>query len=196
MKLILTESQFKHILSEITMDEVDERSVDVNTEPTEKQQHAGNYKKAHIYVKGMGISIENPKHSKRKWFNHETNESGSTTMQNHYGYFKNTSGNGKDGDAVDVFLGKYLEDFTTVYVVDQNNESGEFDESKVMLGFKNMKSAKKAYLRNYSKDWKGFKTITGVPINVFKKWLYRKRKQQKPFCDYVKIIKNKIKEEL
>ena len=111
-------------------------------------------------------------------------------MKNHYGYFKKTSGNGKDGDAVDVFIGPNPEEAVTVYVVDQNNKSGEFDESKVMLGFKSITDAKEAYLSNYSKDWEGFRDITGVGILTFKRWLYRKHKQRKPFADYV-MIKNK-----
>ena len=194
MKVILTENQFRELLSEITMEEVDERSIDVNVDPTEKQKHAGNYKKGHIYVKGMGISIENPRYTDRKWFNTETNESGSTMLMNHYGYFRNTHGNGKDGDAVDVFLGEHLEDFDTVYVVDQNNQNGEFDESKVMIGFLDKESAKQAYLDNYSKGWDRIKDITSVSIPVFKKWLYRKHKQRKPFAEYVYILKHKTDE--
>lgn len=194
MKIILNENQFRRILSEISMSEVDDRSVDVNLEPTERQKHAGNYKKAHIYVKGMGITIENPRFTDRKWFNSETSESGSTTLMNHYGYFRNTHGNGKDGDAVDVFLGEHLEDFDTVYVIDQNNNNGDFDESKVMIGFTSPESAKQAYLDNYSKNWNGFRNITSVSIPVFKKWLYRKHKQRKPFAEYVYILKHKMEE--
>jgi hypothetical protein len=62
-----------------------------------------------------------------------------------------------------------------------------------MLGFKTIEDAKNAYLSNYSKDWYGFNKITGVSLDVFKKWLYRKHKQQKPFYDYslIKINSNK-----
>lgn len=194
MQVILNESQFKYLISEITMEDVDDRCVDVNLIPSEKQCHAGNYKKGHISVKGMGITIENPRNSDRMWFNPETNEHGKTTLNNHYGYFRNTHGNGKDGDAVDVFLGDNLTDFNTVYVIDQNNRNGDFDESKVMLGFTSEETAKNAYLSNYSKDWDGFGGITAVSIPVFKKWLYRKHKQRKPFAEYVYILKHKIED--
>ena len=54
-----------------------------------------------------------------------------TTMQNTYGYFGGTKG--VDGDAIDVFLGNDLDgwDGTTVFVVDQYNPDGSFDEHKV-----------------------------------------------------------------
>lgn len=189
-KIKLTEQQVRKLLSEVSIDEIDAASTCVNTNPTDNQKEAGNYKMAHVYVKGMGISIENPKGSKRKYHNDDGTD-GFNTMKHHYGYFRNTRGNGKDGDAVDVFVGPHPEDFETVYVVDQNNREGDFDESKVMVGFNNEEEAKNAYLSNYSPDWKGFRCITGVSIPVFKKWLYRRHKQRKPFADYVYIIKHK-----
>lgn len=173
----------------MTSEEIDDRANEANTNPTDGQKEAGNYSMGHISIKGMAISIENPKGSFRKYKNEDGSE-GKNEMKHHYGYFKQTSGNGKDGDAVDVFIGPNPIDFDMVYVVDQNNIDGDFDESKVMLGFKSIKAAKEGYLANYSKDWKGFKDITGVDIKTFKKWLYRKRKQRKPFAEYV-MIKNK-----
>lgn len=182
----------KLLAENMTSEEIIEKANEANTNPTEAQKEAGNYRMGHVIVQGMPISIENPKGSKRHWKDEKGNE-GYNVMKHHYGYFKNTSGNGKDGDAVDVFIGPYPEEETTVYVVDQNNKNGDFDESKVMLGFKSMDAAKKAYMSNYSKDWKGFKCITGVTLETFKKWLYRKHKQQKPFADYVMIKNKKIK---
>ena len=173
----------------MTAEEIDSRANNANTNPTDGQKEAGNYSMGHVSVKGMAISIENPKGSKRRWKDEKGNE-GYNIMKHHYGYFKKTNGNGKDGDAVDVFIGPYPTDFETVYVVDQNSANREFDESKVMLGFKSITDAKEAYMSNYSKDWKGFRDITGVSIETFKRWLYRKHKQRKPFGEYV-MIKNK-----
>ena len=175
----------------MTSEEINDRANNANTNPTDAQKEAGNYSMGHVSVKGMNISVENPRGSKRRWKDEEGNE-GYNIMKHHYGYFKKTSGNGKDGDAVDVFIGPYPTDFETIYVVDQNTENGDFDESKVMLGFKSMEDAKEGYMSNYSKDWKGFRTITGVSIDTFKKWLYRKHKQRKPFAEYIMIQKKKI----
>lgn len=190
MNIILTENQFNRLIFEISKAEIDKRSENAETNPTEGQISANNYRHGHISVKGMKISIENPKGSKRHWKDKNGKE-GYNTMKNHYGYFKGTSGNGKDGDAVDVFIGNNTENFSVVYVVDQKI-NGQFDESKVMLGFNNKEEAKQAYLSNYSKDWKGFMHITGVSIPTFKKWLYRGNKQQKPFYTYVAIKKKKL----
>ena len=107
-------------------------------------------------------------------------------MKNHYGYFKGTDG--YDGDAVDVFIGRDL-DSDKIFVVDQNKADGSFDESKVMLGFYSEKEAKDAYFANFSKDWKGFRCITGVSVENFKKWVYDGKKQRKPFSEY-KFVKD------
>lgn len=178
-------------LNEITSKEVTDEANNANVEPTEPQFEAGNYKKGHISIKGMKIAIENPKGSKRSYVDKDGKRK-YNVMKNHYGYFNVTKG--KDGDAVDVFLGPNVEDFETVYCIDQKNFHGDFDETKVMLGFKSKEAAKKAYLRNYSPDWRGFMYITAVSIPVFKKWLYRGRKQRIPFAKYVEIKKNKIRE--
>ena len=186
--LRITESQYRKLLKEMTAEEITAEAAETNTEPTEKQKEAGNYKKGHVYVKGMKISIEQPKGSIRKGTDGKGKE-WKTKMSNHYGYFSRTVG--KDGDHVDVFLGPDIDEFDKVFVVDQK-VNGKFDESKVMLGFKDIESAKQAYLSNYSKDWKGFWKITGVPLEIFKVWLYRGRKQRQPFYQYVLIRKNRL----
>lgn len=52
-----------------------------------------------------------------------------TVMQNDYGYIRGTEG--VDGDHIDVFLSDTPEE-GDVFVVDQVNEDGSFDEHKVM----------------------------------------------------------------
>lgn len=174
----------------MTNDEINTEVQKVNTNPSEKQKESGNYKMGHINVLGFNITIENPKGSYRKGKDKGGKE-WKVKMQNHYGYFTKTKG--KDGDHIDVFVGKHL-DSQKVFVVDQVNLKGEFDESKVMLGFRNAKEAKNAYLSNYSKDWKGFSKITGVSLDVFKTWLYDGYRQRKPFADYVQIKKERLSE--
>ena len=188
-----TLSKNKLVAENITAEEVDTLANETNLTPTDAQKEAGNYKMGHVRIKGFPISIENPKGSIRKYKDKDGND-GEIEMANHYGYFTNTTGNGKDGDAVDVFIGPDVEDCINVYVVDQNNGDGDFDESKVMFGFMSTDEAKKAYFDNFSKDWTGFRTITCVPLKVFKKWLYRKHKQRKPFADYAYIQRKQIHE--
>lgn len=194
MKVILNEEQLRTIIKEMTSDEIDVRANEAASDPTDPQKEAGNYKMGHISVKGMKIAIENPKGSYRK-FKKEDGTTGQVEMQNHYGYFNVTKG--KDGDAVDVFIGPNIENFENVYCVDQNvvgGHHGVFDETKVMLGFNSKEEAKEAYMSNYSPGWTGFRAITSVSLPVFKKWLYRGRKQRQPFADYVEIQKKKLDE--
>ena len=164
---------------------------DIDVEPTEAQKKAGNYKKGHVKIQGFDITIENPKGAIRKGVD-DNGKAWSTEMKNHYGYFKNTEG--KDGDHIDVFIGDNPNS-KRIFVVDQvNPKTKEFDESKVMLGFDTEDEAKKAYLSNYSKDWKGFKDITYVDIDTFRDWLYDGAKQRKPFGEYSNISFRSIKD--
>ena len=164
------------------------KNIDIN--PTEKQKEYGNYKKGHIIINGFEITIENPKGSYRRGVDSDGKE-WKTKMYNDYGYFLNSMG--YDGDHIDVFLGNDF-DSKKIFVVDQKI-NGKFDESKVMLGFKTSNEAKKAYLSNYEKDWKGFHKITEVDEETFKKWLYDGKKQRKPFYQYKDIENVKIMKE-
>ena len=164
---------------------------EIDVEPTEAQKKAGNYKKGHVKIQGFDITIENPKGAIRRGVD-DNGKAWSTEMKNHYGYFKNTEG--KDGDHIDVFIGDNPNS-KRIFVVDQvNPKTKEFDESKVMFGFDTEDEAKKAYLSNYSKDWKGFKDITYVDIDTFKEWLYDGAKQRKPFGEYSNIRFRSIKD--
>lgn len=193
MKIVINEAQFdkllKQLSEQLSKEEIDLRANEACPEmATDQQLKSGNYKKGHISVKGLSISIENPKGSKRYYDGGKKYN----VMKNHYGYFSRTKG--KDGDQVDVFIGPDIDKFNRVYVVDQKI-NGAFDESKVMLGFLSKKEAKEAYFSNYEENWHGFMHITGVSIKTFKKWLYRGRKQRQPFADYVEIQKKKLNEE-
>jgi hypothetical protein len=189
MKVILNENQFNKLYEELSKEEIDQKANEADTNPSDAQKEAGNYKMGHLRVRGFDISIENPAGS-RRYYGKDKKEY--NVMKNHYGYFTKTKG--KDGDQVDVFLGPDIEKFEKVYVVDQKI-NGKFDESKVMFGFSSKKEAKAAYFANFDKNWHGFMHITGVSLATFKKWLYRGRKQRQPFADYVEIQKKKLNEE-
>lgn len=164
-----------------------EKTVDTN--PSEKEIKAGNYKKGHINILGFDITIENPKGSYRSGKDRDGKE-WKTKMYNTYGYFKNSVG--YDGDHVDVFLGNNLES-NKIFGIDQFIK-GKFDETKFMMGFDSEEEAKKAYLSNYDKDWKGFKYIRETDVETFKKWLYRGKKQRLPFHDYVTLSESILNE--
>ena len=158
---------------------------EVDTNPTEAQKEAGNYKKGHVTIDGFDISIENPAGSTRSGTDAQGNP-WSVTMHNSYGYIRMTEG--VDGDHIDIFLSDHIDDWNgTVYVVDQVNEDGSFDEHKVMYGFNSAEEAREAYLSNYSEGWQGLGTITGVSREEFKKWVDSSRRKTKAFADYKSV---------
>lgn len=162
-------------------------SAEAETEqnPTDGQKEAGNYKKGHVKIDGFDISIENPKGSERSG----TDASGkpwSVTMNNTYGYIRRTEG--VDGDHIDVFLSDHIEDWNgMVYVIDQVNTDGSFDEHKVMYGFNSEEEARAAYLSNYSEGWQGLGAITGVSKDEFKKWIGSSHRKTKAFAEYKSV---------
>lgn len=163
----------------------------VEQNPTEAQKGAGNYKKGHVKIDGYDVTIENPKGSVRSGVDRNGQE-WSVTMNNTYGYIRGTEG--VDGDHIDVFLS---DDPTQgdVYVIDQVNEDGSFDEHKVMYGFKSALAAKRAYLANYSSGWKGLGTITKVSKEEFKKWINSSHRKTKPFAEYKSVNKEEAQNE-
>jgi hypothetical protein len=137
--------------------------------PTEAQASAGNYKKAHIRLHGLAISIENPKGSIRSGVNSFTGERWQRRMTAHYGYIRGYQG--ADKDQLDVFIGPEPES-QRVYIVNQIvPETGAFDEHKAILGCGNLEDAKALYLSNYQKGWKGIGNIKALSIDEFKDWL-------------------------
>lgn len=187
-KVIITESQLKRVIAELTNKELAASARETNTNPTIAQKECGNYKKAHVNILGFNIAIENPRGTYRRGVNKDGKE-WKIKMPHHYGYFNRTVG--KDGDQIDVFIGTDLKS-DKVFVVDQVNGSGEFDESKVMLCFCDEDSAKKGYMDSYSKGWNRFKKITGVSIDFFKEWLYDGHRQKIPFYQYVAVKQAKL----
>lgn len=152
----------------------------VNTNPSEAQKEAGNYKKGHIKINGFDVTIEQPAGSVRSGKDASGKE-WSQVMNNTYGYIRGTES--VDGDHIDVFLGPDMNS-DMVYVVDQVNTDGSFDEHKVMMGFSSLEDARSAYLSNYEEGWQGLGNITGVALDEFKKWIDSSIRKTKPFYEY------------
>lgn len=138
------------------------KTMQVNTEPSERQKETGNYAKGRIIFKQIPIMVENPKGSVRwgigqnglKWMN---------KLNNHYGYISGTVGN--DFDPIDVFIGDDLGS-SKVFVINQGF-NGLFDEHKIMLGFSDINSAREAFLKNYEKGWE--KNIMSIGVSNTKR---------------------------
>lgn len=167
---------------------------ETETEPTEAQKKAGNYKKGHLSFGGYDYTVETPKGVTRSGKD-EQGKPWSVTMHDTYGYILGKIG--VDGDHIDMFINDAadLDTFDgNVYVVDQvNPETGEFDEHKVMYGYPSEKAATEAYLANYSKGWKGLGKVTSVPKATFDKWLESSDRKTKPFAEYAMVQKEQAK---
>lgn len=167
--------------------EIQAQREQTETNPTEAQKEAGNYRKGHIKVDGYDIVLENPKGTTRSGKDANGKE-WSITMKHDYGYIRGTKGT--DGDHIDV----YLSDNPTagnVYVVDQvNQRTGDFDEHKVVYGFNSMEEAVQAYRDQYEDGWK-VGTVTEVSREEFKKWVDSSVRKTKPFAEY-KSVKSEM----
>lgn len=166
---------------------------ETETEPTEAQKKAGNYKKGHLKFGGYDFTVETPKGVTRSGKD-ENGKPWSVTMHDTYGYVLGKIG--VDGDHIDMFINDAadLDTFDgNVFVIDQvNPKTGEFDEHKVMYGYPSEEDAKNAYLQNYSPGWKGLGEVTSVPKATFDKWLQSSDRKTKPFANYA-MVKSEVK---
>lgn len=154
---------------------------ETDTNPTEAQEKAENYKQGHVTLWGLPITIENPKGSIRRGTD-ANGKKWEQKMNNTYGKIRRTEG--VDGDHIDVFIGPNLTS-DKVFVVDQRNvDNGEFDEHKVMLGFDSLEDTQNGYLSNYEEGWQGMGTVTEVTMDEFKKWIDSSHRKTKPFAEY------------
>lgn len=144
------------------------QAVSVNTQPTEGQKAAGNYTKGALKWNGRTIKIENPTGSVRSGTD-ATGKAWSNSMAADYGYFSKTEA--KDGDHVDVFVGKDpLAE--KAYVVDQLTPDGKsYDEAKTVIGVSSKEEAEALYRKHYPKNAKVFGAITEMSVPEFNKWL-------------------------
>ena len=187
-----TEGQEKSEESKETSlsEQISTASAEVNTNPTEAQKEAGNYKKGHVQVGTFDITIEQPQGSIRRGKD-ENGKKWESKMHNTYGYFRGTEG--VDGDHIDVFLSNDIDGWNgrKVFVVDQYNPDGTFDEHKVMLGFNDVDEAKSDYLANYEKGWENGRRIDVTPVSLedFEKWIGSSHRKTKAFAEYAGVKK-------
>ncbi len=137
-------------------------SQETDTDPSEAQREAGNYRKGRFHWNGLEVVIETPRGIKRRpeW----------PAMPAHYGYIRRFESDA-DGDHIDVFVGP-KPDSELVFVVDQVTPSGSFDEHKVIIGCIAESEAKSLYRDAYTPGWNVGK-ITSMTVSQFLTWLER-----------------------
>lgn len=172
------------IVSRLNDAELAVAEAETDTNPTEAQKKAENYKQGHVTLWGLPFTIENPKGSVRRGTD-GNGKQWEQVMNNTYGKIRKTEG--VDGDHIDVFFGPNLHS-DKVFVVDQLNvDTKEFDEHKVMLGFDSMEEAQTAYLSNYEQGWQGMGPVTETTMDEFKKWIESSHRKTKPFIEYKSV---------
>jgi len=144
-------------------------------EPTPAQAAADNYKQAHVELPHLGlsgknsISIETGVGGERKGVDAD-GKPWSVTME-HAAYGKIKGTRGADGDHLDIFVGPHPTS-PHVFVLDQLDASGKFDEHKVLAGYRTPIDALHAYANSYTdgaKDRIG--GVTAFTPDQFKDWL-------------------------
>lgn len=162
-------------LTKLSSIEVDDAAISASGDVRANSQsrlEAGNYKKGHLRLGGLNISIENPRLSHRGKKDSDGNLEWSSEMPAHYGYIRGTVG--ADGEQLDVFIGRRPDLIEKVWVVDQLKQTKKgkikFDEHKCFIGYK---SAKKV-LRDYEKAYGSrrlFGGLTEMSLDEFKGWI-------------------------
>lgn len=122
---------------------------------------------------GLPIAVENRAGSIRTWVDVDGKTTGSTPMQHDYGFIEGHLGS--DGDEVDCYVGP-VESAPDVHIVHQLRapDFKVHDEDKVMLGFSNADSAKRAYLAHRNDGERAFGGMSTVPLERFKAKLERR----------------------
>ena len=125
---------------------------------------------------GLRIAIETPEGNTRTG-KRPDGSTWSTTMKGvDYGFFRGTKG--AEGDQVDAFVNtRKGAPADKVFVIDQLNREGGFDEHKVMVGFRNEAEAVRAYSRHYEDGWQ-VGPVTEMTGEELARWVREGKKDQ------------------
>ncbi len=146
---------------------------------TKDQIKQGTYRKGHMRVDSLPLTIETTKGQKRSGVD-EQGRRWSLKMQDDYGYIKGTKSKEPDGrggfDQVDAFIGEYPES-SQVVVINQKKDPDlplspkNFDEHKVMIAYRNTDEAIQAYRRNYSDEGALLGSAVAMTTTELREWL-------------------------
>jgi hypothetical protein len=136
---------------------------------------------------GISVSVENRKGSIRRGKKRD-GEEWEVKMFWPYGRIPYTKG--KDGEAVDCFIGPNKES-QKVFVVHQRTPDGEhYDEDKCMIGFDGEEQARDAFLAHYDSQ-KFLGEITEMGIDEFKQKLSETREHPKMLKSLPRLVVRK-----
>lgn len=133
-----------------------------------------------VRVQGLDLLIENPKGSTRTGTREDGTEWSRTFKDAHYGKIKGVRG--ADNEGLDVYIGEqdWRPKGQKVWVVNQYNQDGSFDEHKVMLGFGNQTEAEQTYDNNTQGMVRG--EVVEMSIEEFKSWAFDGARKNRPLA--------------
>lgn len=169
----------------VTHRDLKDAAKEAERNPSHHQKKIGNYKKGHISIQGLPVTIENAKGSKRGE-KRTDGDSWQVKMPAVYGYIRGFIG--ADDMHIDCYVGKCPQS-PIVYVIDQDHvdkkgRSLGFDEHKCMIGYKSPHKAIRDYRKSHF-DGLGLNRIIAVTVLSmvdFKNWL-RDGDLHKPISD-------------
>ena len=145
------------------MDKKDESLSLKNLIPEQKDEKEFPVKK--INWQGISLEIENPAGTVRSGQDRNGHK-WSQVMSHHYGRIPETEG--LDNDCVDIYLSKNPSSNKVFKIYTKVPDTGEFDEHKLMLGFKDQTEAEQAFRNSYDKP-EFFGHIEEIPFDVFQR---------------------------
>jgi len=162
-----------------------------DTDPTEAQLEAGNARVGRLHLHGFAISITHPKGGIRKGRSAD-GKAWSRVMQHSYGYIRKTEA--EDGDFVDVFLAEHPQS-QLVFTFDFLTPDHEHDETKVIMGARNVNEAKAVIKKNYPDGWLDDRIgeIRGMTTQQFRAWLKKQNMLKKSAGAYSKEKTERLK---
>jgi hypothetical protein len=144
-----------------------------------EQAEAGNYPKGHMLVDSLPVTIETRKGGTRTGIDRK-GKPWSFKMKDPYGYIKGTQSREADGrggfDQIDVFIGPYLDSGHAV-IINQKKDPKKpmslenFDEHKIMLGYRDTLEAEAAYRRNYTDGGAQMGSVVAMTTQELREWL-------------------------
>jgi len=144
-----------------------------------EQAEAGNYPKGHLRVDSIPGTIETKKGGTRKGIDRK-GKPWQFKMKDAYGYLKGTESREPDGrggfDQIDAFFGPYLDSGHAV-IINQKKDPAKpmslenFDEHKIMLGYRDTEEAQEAYRRNYTDGGAQMGSVVAMTTEELREWL-------------------------
>ena len=154
-------------LHDIAAQTADTSELNAGATPTQQQLEMNDYGVARIQIAGLNIAIENPIGSVRRGVDQD-GHAWETRMSAHYGYIENTIG--ADGDELDIFVAPDTEqDYQgRVFIINQIDRAGRFDEHKVILGVPSKARAIALYQAHYDEQFNSIGSMVEMSMEDFK----------------------------